>query len=79
MGSSVVSFDVRVQTRTKKSPPVTCNPLTLSVKLGADSWRPGVSEKLAWTEKNDIRDPSFLSKLLLAKTRMDIAQAEGNV
>lgn len=36
-GSSVVSYGVRLLTRTKKSPPVTCDPLTGSVKLGAKS------------------------------------------
>lgn len=38
---SVVSFDVRVRTSAKKSPPVTWDPLTLSVKLGAESCGPG--------------------------------------
>lgn len=37
----VVSFDVRVLTSAKKSPSVTWDPLTLSVKLGAESCGPG--------------------------------------
>ena len=37
----MVSFDVTVLTSAKKSPPVTWDPLTLSVKLGGESCGPG--------------------------------------
>lgn len=65
--SSDVNSDVRVPTKPKKGPHVTCDLLTLSLKLGTENQRAGVSEQLAGTEQSDIRDPFFLSKLLSAK------------
>lgn len=65
----MVSFDAAVLTRAKKSPSVTWDLLTLSVKLGAESWRPGESACLDFGQ-SDISDPAGLSELLLAKRRM---------
>lgn len=73
----MVSFNVRVLTRAKKSPPVTWDLLTLSVKLGAESWGPG--DSLLDFGQNDIRDPSGFSKLLPAKRRMGSVQAAGEI
>lgn len=63
----MVSFSVRVLTRAKNSPRVTWDLLTLSVKLGAESWGPRNS--LLDIRQNDIRDPSGLSRLLPAKKK----------